>query len=240
MSTQPLKKFYQLAEAGTAPGAGAATHVVRLDGRVLKTPMKQTLVLPNANLAAAIAAEWQGQGEHVIPDSMPLTQLANTMIDKAAGSERPALDNEICKYAGSDLVCYLATSPPELVKRQEDIWLALIAWLAQRHGAQLTAVHGIRYEEQSADALEKLRAVIEALSPADFTAVQAMVGITGSVVIALALLDGQLTATQAQEAACIDEIYQLEKWGEDKIARDRITRMAREIDACAAFISLTR
>lgn len=240
MTTQAIKKFYQQAEAGTAPGDGGVTYVVRLDGRILKTPLKQTLALPSAVMAEAIAAEWQVQGDVVVPDSMPLTQLANTMIDKAAGNERPALNDEICKYAASDLVCYLATHPPELVKRQEDLWLSLLTWLDQTHGVTLTAIQGIRYEDQPETSLTKMRVLIEGLSAADFTVVQAITGITGSVVIGLALLQGRLTGEQAHAAACVDEIYQLEKWGEDKIARDRITRIQREIDSCAAFTALTR
>lgn len=240
MSTQPLKKFYTQAEAGTAPGEGDAAHVVRLDGRILKTPLKQTLAVPTAALAQAIAAEWQAQGEHVIPDSMPLTQLANTMIDKAAGDERPALNDEICKYTGSDLVCYLATSPPELVRRQEDLWLPLLEWLESTYGARLTAIRGIRYEEQPVDSLSCLEHLIHQLSPADFTVVQAMTGVTGSPVIGLALLGGYVDAAKAHAAACVDEIYQLEKWGEDKLARERISRIKREIAACATFVHLTR
>ena len=240
MTTQTIKKFYQLAEAGTAPGEGEVTHVVRLDGRIVKTPLKNTLALPTAALAQAIAHEWQAQGDVVIPDSMPLTQLANTMIDKSAGDERPVLNDEICKYTGTDLVCYLATSPPELVKRQEDLWLPLLEWLESTFGARLTAIRGIRYEAQPVDSLSCLEHLIHQLSPADFTVVQAMTGITGSVVIGLAMLNGYIDADKAHEAACVDEIYQLEKWGEDKLARDRITRMAHEIGACAAFTALTR
>lgn len=240
MSAQVIKRFYRLAEAGTAPGGQAAMQVVRLDGRVLKTPLGHTLALPTPALAQAVAAEWQAQGEQVIPDSMPLTQLANTMIDKSGGEERSALEEEVCKYAGSDLLCYLATHPPELVRRQEDAWLPLLDWLAQAHGARLTAIRGIRHEDQPAAALDAMRRKIRALSPADFTVVQALTGITGSVVIGLAVLASRLTAQQAHEAACIDELYQLEKWGEDAIARARINRIAREIAACAAFAEMTR
>lgn len=240
MSAQAIIKFYQLAEAGTAPGEGEPAHVVRLDGRLIKTPLKQTLILPTAQLAEAIAAEWQAQGDHIIPDSMPLTQLANTMVDKAQGLERPVLNDEICKYSASDLVCYFATQPPEVVKRHDAMWLPLLDWLDAAYGARLIAIRGIRYEEQPKESLAHLRQVIEGLSPADFTVVQAMVGITGSVVIGLALLAGHLTPAEAYAAACVDEIYQLEKWGEDKLARDRITRIAQEVQSCATFIALTR
>ena len=98
-----MKRFYKQAEAGTAPGG----HVVRLDGTPLRTPLRTPVILSSAPMAAAIAAEWAAQGDEIVPASMPLTQLVCTMIDKAQGHERPDMEAEIVKYAGSDLICYL-------------------------------------------------------------------------------------------------------------------------------------
>lgn len=238
MTTQPLKRFYKLAEAGVVPGLDQPQHVVRLDGRLLKTPLRETLYLSTPALASAIADEWQAQGEHIVPDSMPLTQLANTMQDKAAGDERPALNAEVAKYAGSDLVCYLASHPPELLRRQEERWLPLLDWLAQAHGIRLSFVRGIQYVEQDAAALNKMMQLLEGLPAADFTAVQALTGVTGSVVLSLAVTQNELTPHDAYEAACIDEIFQLEKWGDDEIARARLERIRAEIENAARFLSL--
>ena len=105
-----MKKFYQKAEAGPAPGGFA----VRLDGRTFKTPMQHHFILPTLPLAEAIAKEWDAQAGDIVPASMPLTQLANTMIDKAAGHERKDMEAEVVKYMGSDLVCYFATHPADL------------------------------------------------------------------------------------------------------------------------------
>lgn len=235
-----MRKFYTQAEAGTAPGEAGVSHVVRLDGQLLKTPLKHTLVLPTLQLAVAIAHEWRSQQDQIVPDTMPLTQLANTMVDKVCGSERGEMTEELCRYAGSDLICYLAATPPQLVARQEALWLPVLDWLSEVAAASLVHVHGIRYVEQDASALRSIRAYIDILSAADFTAVQAATGATGSVVLALALTAGRLTAQQAQDAACVDEIYQLEKWGEDKLARERLNRIARDLAACADFAALAR
>ncbi len=240
MSRQPLKKFYQLAEAGTAPGADGVSHVVRLDGRVLKTPLKETLVLPTAGLAAAVAAEWQAQGEYIVPDTMPLTQLANTMQDKAAGPDRAAMNAEVCKYGESDLVCYLATHPPELVKRQEDAWLPLLHWLAEDKAISLQPVRGIQYCAQVPEALQALQRYVADLPAAAFTAAQAVLGATGSIVIALALADRRITPEEAYVAACVDELYQLEMWGNDSIARERLERIRHDVTGAARFLALCR
>ena len=226
-----MKRFYKNAQAGTAPGG----FVVRLDGKILKTPLQHNLILSTQELAELIAGEWQAQGKDIVPASMPLTQLANTMVDKSATEDRSAMTAEIMRYAGSDLVCYLATHPADLVKRQEECWLPLIEWIKEAHGIGLHVVRGIQYVQQEKDNLEKMKSVIESLNSADFTVVQAATGIAGSVVIALALLEGRVTPETAWQAACVDEIYQLEKWGEDDLARKRLEKIRLDLDAVSRF-----
>jgi chaperone required for assembly of F1-ATPase len=231
-----VKRFYKTAEAGTAPGG----FVVRLDGKPIKTVMQHNLIFSSRALAEAIAAEWQGQGEAIIPASMPLTQLANTMIDKVKGPDRPAMNIEVLKYGASDLLCYFATHPPELVKRQEKLWLALLDWAAREHGLRLERVNGIQYHNQPAESLEKLNALVAGLDAPGFTVMQATTALTGSAVIALAVADGYLDAGAAHDAACIDELYQLETWGEDEIARQRLDHIRKELEAIASFRDLVR
>jgi len=227
----PLKRFYKQAAAGTAPGG----YTVRLDGRNIKTPLQHPLIVPTAALAAALAAEWEVQAEEVDPHTMPLNQLVNTMLDKATGHERSAMNAEVVKYAGSDLVCYFATHPADLVARQEALWHPLLGWMSDEYGIVLTTAQGIRYVNQPAESIATVQKRVGALSPADFTVVQAVTGLTGSAVIALAVAAGRLGAQQAYEAAGVDETYQLEKWGEDKIARDKLNRLLMELETVEKF-----
>lgn len=231
-----MKRFYKQAEAGTAPGG----FVVRLDGKPIKTVMQHSLIMASRGLAEAIANEWQAQGKDVIPASMPLMQLATTMADKVRGADRAAMNIEILKFGASDLVCYFAASPPDLVKRQEQHWLPLLDWLAREHGAKLEHIAGIKYHNQPPESLEKLNGIIIGLGPEDFTVMQAATALTGSVVIALALAEGYLDAASAHEAACVDELYQLEKWGEDQLARKRLDHIKVELEAIARFRDLVR
>lgn len=229
-----MKRFYKQAEAGTAPGG----HVIRLDGKAIKTVMQHNLILSQP-LAEAIAAEWQAQGENIIPASMPLMQLASTMTDKCGpGPDRLAMNAELVKYAASDLVCYFAATPEGLVKRQEEHWLPLLQWLNDTHGATLEPVTGIKYHNQPPESLERLNKAIAALPPADFTVAQAATSVTGSTVIALALLDGYLDGDAAYAAATVDENWQLETWGEDAQARKRLDHIKRELHAIARFRDL--
>lgn len=230
-----MKKFYKNAEAGTAPGS----YTVRLDGKLIKTPLHHPLLLDSLPLATAIAQEWNAQEGNIQPTTMPLTQLANTMIDKAKGPDRAAMNASLIEYGSSDLVCYLATHPQDLVTRQEHLWLNLLDWMAEQHHITLTPVKGIQYHHQSTEDVTTLRQIVEALSPRDFTIVQFVTGVTGSLVIALALCHGHMDASTAYEAACIDEIYQLEKWGEDKPARDRLNRIRADLEIAVDFLRLT-
>lgn len=227
----PLKRFYKRAEAGTAPGG----YTVRLDGKNIKTPLQHPLIVPTAAMAAAMAAEWEAQAEEVNPHAMPLNQLVNTMLDKATGHDRPAMNAEVVKYVGSDLVCYFATHPADLVARQEAAWHPLVNWILDEHGVVLHTVKGIQYVNQPEESITTVQQLVEALSPADFTVVQAVTGLTGSAVIALAVAAGRLGPQQAFEAAGVDETYQLEKWGEDKIARDKLNRLLQELETVEKF-----
>jgi len=230
------KRFYKQAEASTAPGG----YTVRLDGKNIKTPLQHALIVPTASMAAAMAAEWDAQTAEINPAAMPLNQLVNTMIDKATGHERPVMNAEIVKYAGSDLVCYFAAHPSDLVARQESVWCPLVNWIRDEYGVVLNTVQGIRYISQPEDSMATVRTIVEKLSPADFTAVQAVTGLTGSAVIALAVAAGRLGPQQAFEAAGVDETYQLEKWGEDKIARDKLDNLLRELETIEKFRFLMR
>lgn len=232
-----MRRFYKMAEAGTAPGG----FVVRLDGKPIKTPMHHSLIFPSRDFAEAVAAEWQAQAQDILPATMPLTQLASTMLDKVSHpADRQAMNVEVLKYGASDLVCYFATHPADLVERQETHWGGLLKWLAETHGIRLEPVSGIQYHNQPSAALAALNGLVTGLDAAAFTIVQAATAIAGSLVLALALEAGYLEGAAATEAACVDEIYQLEKWGEDKLARDRINLIRAEFEALVRFRDFIR
>lgn len=231
-----MKRFYKQAEAGTAPGG----YIVRLDGKNIKTPLHHPFILTSEPLAKAIAEEWQAQGDDVIPASMPLTQLANVMIDKANGHERPVMTEDLVRFAGSDLVCYFGTHPSGLVERQEAQWMPLLDWLRNDKGIALKSVSGIQYHHQDKAALAAIKKWVDGLNAADFTVVQAVTGATGSIVIALALLEKRISAEQAYQASVVDEIYQLEKWGADDLAQKKLDALLIDLKQAEEFRDLVQ
>lgn len=218
------KRFYKQASVK----ADIAGFAVELDGRPIKTPAKVTLTMPTAALAEAIAAEWNGQGERLDLHGMTLTRLANVAIDRTPDT-RDELADELSRYAGTDVTCYLADTPAELQQRQEAAWKPMRDWVGQEHGVILVPVIGLMASPQPEASLEAVRTYARSLDDFRLTALTWACSLLGSAVLALAMERGKLDAKQALLASCVDEEWQIEHWGEDDEAK--AVRAARVRDA---------
>ena len=228
-----MKRFYKTVSVEPA----AAGHAIRLDGRAVKTPARADLVLPTAALGSAVAAEWQAQADDIDPRSMPLTGLANAAIDRVA-PDASGFATGLALYAESDLLCYRADSPLELVGHQAETWDPLIDWAQQRYDVGFEIVHGIMHVPQPDETVERLAAVVRAHDHWRLAALQPLVTIAGSLVIALALAEGEIDVESAFAAAQLDELWQVRQWGEDELAtRARENRRA-DFKAAARFLAL--
>ena len=235
MQSSRIKRLYKTAAAVPAD----AGFGVALDGRPLQTPGKRDLVVPSEALAAAIAAEWQAQPEEIRPAAMPLTSLASTALDRIA-SQRPDIVRQVAGYAGTDLVCYRAARPPALAARQHEIWQPLVDWAGLRYDAPLVVTTGILPARQPPASLRAFEAAVAALDDFTLAALSAATAASGSLVIALALLEGRLDAAAAFAASQLDESYQIEAWGEDPEQAERRRALAADIEAAARFVALLR
>jgi chaperone required for assembly of F1-ATPase len=230
-----VKRFYQKAESVLAPGG----HAIALDGKLVRTPGKRDLIVPNRALAAAIAEEWDAQQGEIHPPTMPLTRLSTTTIDRVA-TQRDAIVQQTANYAGTDLVCYRATHPPALAARQQAVWQPLIDWAVLRYDAPLTVTAGVIPKSQSAVSLRAFAAAVAEQDDFVLAALHVATAACGSLVIALALLDGHVDAPAAFAASQLDESFQIEAWGEDAEQAGRRTALAADIEAAARFMTLLR
>jgi chaperone required for assembly of F1-ATPase len=230
-----MKRFYR--EAAVQPAL--AGFGVTLDGRLVKTPGKRDLAVPAAALAAAIAAEWNGQEAGIRPASLPLTRLAGITIDRDPAG-RAALVAQTALYAATDLVCYRSADQPALAARQGAVWQPLVDWAARRWDAPLVVTTGVIPIRQPAASLAAFAAVVAARDEFALTALHAATAACGSLVIALALFEGRLDADAAFAASQLDESFQIEAWGEDAEASRRRAALAAEIAAAARFLALSR
>lgn len=230
MRPQLRQRFYQRADVVERDGQ----FQVELDGRAVRTPARRLLAAPMRELAEAIAAEWQLQQTVIDPANMPLTRLANTIIDGVAEAA-PAVTEEIAKFLRSDLVVYRAEGPAGLVARQERAWDPVIAWACDELGARFTLAAGIVFVTQSENAIAAARAAI----PADIWrlgAVHAITTLTGSALIALAVHKGALDLDAAWTAAHVDEDWNMDFWGRDTLAMERRAFRYAEMQAAGLVL----
>lgn len=229
-----MKRVYK---GVTTRGVDGGGWGVALDGRPLRTPGKNALVLPSEALAAAIAAEWDAQEGEIRPATMPLFRLAAAAIDRTA-TQRDLIVAETANYAGTDLVCYRADQPPALAARQHAVWQPLIDWASRRYDAALVVTAGIIPAPQSLATLGAFAAVVVAQDDFRLTALHSLTAACGSLVIALALSEGRIDSEAAFAASQLDETFQIEAWGEDADAAARRHALAADIAAAARFLEL--
>lgn len=225
--------FYKEAAAVAADGV----FRVELDGRPVRSPMGTVLTLPAEALASAVAEEWRNQGDTIVPAAMPMMQLACTAIDRV-GPNRQTVIADTAAYGASDLLCYRADAPADLVALQEERWQPVLDWLAATFGARLAVTGGIVHVEQPADSLDALQAAVADFDTYPLTAVVRMTQVFGSLGLALAVAHGRLDHVTALAAAQLDEIYQAEKWGDDREAVERRRNVAAEAAQAARFLGL--
>jgi chaperone required for assembly of F1-ATPase len=229
---QRRQRFYKHAHVDPHDGGFA----VRLDGRAVRTPARRVLEAPTRALADALAVEWNAQDDLVDPQSMPLTRLANSIIDGVVDAPA-AVRAEIERYLASDLLVYRAEGPPGLVARQAQAWDPLLDWARATLGAGFLLAEGISFVAQPAAALVAAGAAIPH-DPWRLGALSALTTLTGSALIALAVLAGRLAVDEAWAAAHVDEDWNMDTWGRDAPALERRELRFAEMKAAARVLAL--
>lgn len=234
-SGQEHKRFY---EAASTERRGTM-HAVLIDGRQLRSPGKNPFFLPTGALAEACAQEWNDQVDVIRPETMPLTRLANVALDRTPETRQRILET-IEGYAATDLICHRAERPDALIQRQSEVWDPLVNWALEELGANLKVAAGVIALDQPDAARRAYGAAAEGADDFRLTGIAHAVGVSGSGVIGLAMARGRLDGDTAFMAACVDDLWQLEVWGEDFIARQRLDDLQIEFAALDAWFSALR
>lgn len=212
---------------------------ILLDGRPVKTPNRNDLLIPTHALAEAIADEWRAQIGRIVPETMPLTKLANTAVDAVAPNATEVAEN-VLSFAGRDLICYRAAGPETLIERQKAQWDPMIEWAEDYYGAHLNVTKGVMPIEQPDDSLAALRTACLCHEPFSLTALQVITSLTGSAVLALAHIAGRMTLDESWAAAHVDEDFQTEEWGSDEEAARRRKSRYEEMRSASRFYALSQ
>ena len=229
MSILKQKRFWKTASAvPRETGFG-----VTLDNRPVNTPNKTPLIVPTLGMAQAIAAEWDAQAEKIDPLTMPVTRGANSAIDKVAPQQAEVV-SLLADYGGTDLLCYRAAGPVELVTLQAEKWDPVLDWAAGEFGSRLNVGEGVMHVPQDSALLKQLHAQVASFDNFALAGVHDLIGISGSLILALAVTRGALPAPEAWMLSRVDEHWQARQWGEDEEAS------AHEALKRAAFLDAVR
>lgn len=233
MSEWTARRFWTAAEVVRLDGHFA----VHLDGRPVKTPGKQNLAVPTRTLACAISAEWDAQEDVIDPASMPFTRAANSAIEKVT-PQRAEVAEMLAGYGDSDLICYRAPAPDELVARQSAAWDPLLDWAEEAFGARLVPIEGVMYQPQPPRALAALSRQVHALTAFELTGLHDLVVLSGSLVIGLAATQRAFAPDDLWDRSRIDEDWQQEQWGMDVEAAELAASRKRDFMRANHFFSM--
>lgn len=227
------KRFYKQASVAEKDGGFA----VLLDGKTVKTPARNGLVLPNRILAEIIASEFEAQQHTIDPAKMPATRLVNSIVDGVKQNMEAVLD-EIVKFVGNDMLFYRAESPKELVKRQHLHWDPVLEWVQKKYGARFILTQGVMFVEQPDDSISAIRAHLRHIdSPYVLAALHSITTLCGSALLALAVSEGGLNLQEAWKLAHLDEDWTIEHWGEDVQATRKRAYHQAEYEAAVSVLA---
>ena len=230
-----MKRFYKDVAAEATEGG----YQIALDGRVVKTPGKETLLMPTEALAKAVADEWRAQEDVINAENMPQTRLANTVLDRVT-PRFDAVAADIAAFGGTDLLCYRAVDQDELEAKQKTIWNPYLEWAENSLNAKLTVTAGIMPVEQDPVALDTLAEHVRAFDAYELTALHEFTNGFGSLVLALAFMKEFVAFDACWQASILDQTHQEELWGVDYEAEDNRALLLRDLTAACDFLSHLR
>lgn len=212
---------------------------LELDGKLRHTPVGHTYLCPTVALAEALAVEWQQAPQNFDPRAMPITQLVATAHDLTAAA-RPACIARVMGYAANDLLCFRASQPPTLARRQQELWQPYLDWALTNFDALLLVTEGLQPPEQPPHSLQALRRAVEAYDDLALTALEQACSVTGSLLLALALTQGWQPPAAVFAAAELETHFQAEQWGTDPATTARLGSIQAELELLARFCRLCR
>jgi chaperone required for assembly of F1-ATPase len=167
---------------------------------------------------------------------MPLTRLANSIIDGVAASQKEVAA-EVEKFLGTDLLFYRSEEPEGLVMHQIQHWDPVIAWARDHLGARFVLAAGVMHVAQPERAVAAAARAIPR-DPWRLGAVHAITTLTGSALLALAVSERFLDGEAAWLAAHVDEDWNMETWGRDEAAMARRAHRHAEMRAASTVLDL--
>lgn len=208
------------------------------NGKKLRKINGRVLVLNSKDLAISLAEAWQDGGPKLIPESIPLINLAINAEEISLNKEY--IITNCLVYASTDTVCYREENDESgLVETQKYCWDPLLHWLKKTFGVILVVTTGVIPIDQPEKSLKILRNILNDCTSDELACIYFIAKSSGSLVIALAFIKGRINSKQSLEASCLDLQFQAKKWGFDSEIEHNINQqlddlliVEKYLDAC--------
>ncbi len=214
----------------------AEGYAVQLDDKPVRTPARRLLAAPSLALAQAIAAEWDAQARH--------HRSGKNAADAAGQRDHRRRRRSASPGRGGDR--NISRVGPAVLSR----------WRSPRLGRTASASLGpdpglgarsTRRPIQARPRRHPCRSTgcgacgSESAIPSDpwrLGALHVVTTLTGSALLALAVLRGRLSVEDAWLAAHVDEDWNMERWGRDDMALERRAFRYAEFQAAAKVLRM--
>ncbi len=197
--------------------ATTASYGIMLDDKKVATPARNPLILDNEALIYKIAEEWEHIQQDVHPGLMPLSRLAMTYIDQL--QDRPealkAWLNQGLEYLSTDLLLFPSHQPKKLRMQEDLLWLPLIDKAQILLNFTFKQSEDLQVDGHNQRIGNSIFASIYALNALAASVFPCLVYATGSVILALLILQQQISLEDTINACQIQENYQKKLWGDD-------------------------
>ena len=227
-----MKKFWKKVSINKI---SSNSFQIMLDERILQTPLKRELVLPNLNLTQQIVKEWDQVSKNINTESMIFYGLLSTSLDKIIDNRNLYID-DILDYIDTDLICYRAENPKELVELQKNKWDPVISLIEKYIGTKVRVFEGILPKKQHTTVHRKLNNLINQFNNFEISALHRITNITGSIFLSLCVLNKDISKNEFFELSCLDELWQEKNWGFDKETFQKRKKISIELDKSIFFL----
>ena len=215
------------------------SYEILLDKNVLKTPLKKELIIQNSKIAEEIFKEWDQDTNILDTDDMIFYGIISTYIDKIS-NDRILYINDILDFVDTDLICYRATEPNDLVQWQSKNWDPILSNVENYINSKIDVFKGIMPLKQNKCIKFNITKFLTKFSDLEIIALHRITKITGSVFLSLCILNNDIIKEKAFELSYLDELWQAENWGYEEEACKNREKINTELNRTMYFLDCLR
>ena len=227
-----MKKFWKKIEIRQS--SSKKFHLL-LDNKKLTTPMKKELVLPSEILVNEVLREWDQNSDNINIDDLVFYGVLSTAIDKVI-IEKDAYVNDIIDFINTDLICYRAESPNDLIALQNKSWNPILLLIEKYIDVKIKVFKGIMPSNQDQKVHTEIKKLISNLSDVQISVLHRITNLIGSIFLSLCILKKDLLKEDAFECSFLDELWQAKNWGHEEDASIKRNKIRLELNRLIHFV----